>query len=230
MATLRSRLRSTKPSEDAPRTRSATRTRERILKAASTEFADNGFAGGRLERICAQAGVNIRMVYHYFGDKEGLYIAVLERELSGLRREELKLDVDHVPPLDGLLSLFDFTFNHFESHPRLIALLSGENLYKARFLKRSKLTPIVSSPVLSLIERLLARGKVDGSVRTGLDPLQLYVIMVGLSYFHLSNGHTLSVIFKHDVFDADWLEEHKRISREFLRTFLAPLPPRLPNA
>ena len=191
------------------------------LLAALEEFADKGFAGGRLDTICAAARANIRMVYHYFTDKAGLYVAVLEHVLGELRQEELKLDVDHVAPMDGLLQLFDFTYDHFAAHPRLISLLSGENLLKAQFLKRSSRTPVISSPVLSLFARLLRRGEADGTLRAGIDPLQLYVVVVALSYFHLSNGHTLSVIFERDVFEKGWLAEHKRIARDMVGRLVA---------
>jgi AcrR family transcriptional regulator len=199
-------------------------TRERILVAALHEFADKGFAGGRLDTICAAARANIRMVYHYFTDKAGLYVAVLEHVLGELREEELKLDVDHVAPMDGLLQLFDFTYDHFAAHPRLISLLSGENLLKAQFLKRSSRTPVISSPVLSLFQRLLRRGEADGTLRAGIDPLQLYVVVVALSYFHLSNGYTLSVIFERDVFEKGWLAEHKRIARDMVSRLVAARP------
>jgi AcrR family transcriptional regulator len=203
------------------RSRSKQGTRDRILLAALHEFADKGFAGGRLDRICAAARANIRMVYHYFTDKAGLYVAVLEHALGELREEELKLDVDHVAPMEGLLLLFDFTYDHFAAHPRLISLLSGENLLKAQFLKRSPRTPVISSPVLNLFQRLLLRGEADGTFRAGIDPLQLYVVVVALSYFHLSNGYTLSVIFERDVFEKGWLAEHKRIARDMVGRLVA---------
>jgi AcrR family transcriptional regulator len=206
----------TVPTKPPAGTKSKQATRDRILSAAVHEFADKGFAGGRLDTICAAARANIRMVYHYFTDKAGLYVAVLEHVLGELRQEELKLDVDHVAPMDGLLQLFDFTYDHFAAHPRLISLLSGENLLKAQFLKRSPRTPVISSPVLSLFQRLLRRGEADGTFRSGVDPLQLYVVVVALSYFHLSNGYTLSVIFERDVFEKGWLAEHKRIAREMV--------------
>jgi AcrR family transcriptional regulator len=164
------------------------------------------------------------MVYHYFHDKAGLYVAVLEHALGELRQEELKLDFDHVAPMEALLQLFDFTFEHFAAHPRLISLLSGENLLKARFLKLSPRTPVISSPVLSLIRRLLRRGEVERTFRGNIDPLQLYVVMVGLSYFHLSNGHTLSVIFNRNIYDKKWLAEHKRIARDIVGRFVAAGP------
>jgi AcrR family transcriptional regulator len=200
-------------------------TRDRILVAALREFADKGFSGGRLDTICAVARANIRMIYHYFTDKAGLYVAVLEHVLGELREEELKLDFDHMAPMDALLQLFDFTYDHFAAHPGLIALLSGENLLKGEFLKRSPRTPVISSPVLSLFRKLLARGEADGTFRVGIDPLQLYVIVVALSYFHLSNGYTLSVIFERDIFEKRWLAEHKRLSRDLVARLVAAHPP-----
>ncbi len=198
-------------------------TRARILRAAVNEFAAKGFSGGRIEAICAAARVNIRMIYHHFGGKEGLYIAALEDTLSGLRDEELKLDFDTAPPMQAMLQLFEFTYEHFAAHPRLISLLSGENLLKAKFLKRSKRTPMISSPVITQLEKIIARGEAVGCFRAGLDPLQLYVLIVSLSYFHMSNGYTLSVIFQKDTFDKTWLAQHKVIAREVIARYVEPV-------
>lgn len=198
-------------------------TRERILRAAINEFAAKGFSGGRIEAICAAARVNIRMIYHHFGGKEGLYIAVLEETLGGLRSEELKLDFDDASPVDAILQLFEFTYEHFAAHPRLISLLSGENLLKAKFLKRSRKTPVISSPVLSQLKKIIARGEAEGLFRKGIDALQLYVLIVSLSYFHLSNGYTLSVIFEQDIFNPDWLAQHKLIARDVVLRYVQEL-------
>lgn len=198
-------------------------TRERILRAAVNEFAAKGFSGGRIEAICASARVNIRMIYHHFGGKEGLYIAVLEETLGGLRNEELKLDFEAASPMDAMLQLFEFTYEHFAAHPRLISLLSGENLLKAKFLKRSKRTPVISSPVLAQLKKIIERGEAHGVFRKGIDPLQLYVLIVSLSYFHLSNGYTLSVIFEQDIFKPDWLAQHKLIARDVVVRYVQAL-------
>ena len=74
----------------APRRRNAAKTRERILKAAMEEFCAKGFDGARMDRIVEYAGCNIRMAYHYFGDKEGLYLTVLEEVYNQLRSRERK--------------------------------------------------------------------------------------------------------------------------------------------
>lgn len=205
--------------------RSAAGTRERILRAAIKEFAAKGFSGGRLDTICAAARVNIRMIYHYFTDKEGLYIAVLEETLSDLRKEELKLVFDDAGPLEAVLQLFEFTYEHFAANPRLISLLSGENLLKAKFLKRSKQTPTISSPVITQLKSIIARGAAEGRFRPGIDPLQLYVLIVSLSYFHLSNGFTLSVIFEQNVFDTHWLADHKRMARGVVERYVTQVAP-----
>ncbi len=195
-------------------------TRDRILRVAIAEFSDKGYSGARILTICRKSAANPRMIYHYFGGKEGLYIAVLEHVLEELRREELKLDLEHVIPMQGMMQLFDFTFEHFGKHPELIHILSGENLLGAKFLKRSLKTPVVASPLIALISQLLRRGEISTDFRSGIDPLHLYVIMVGLAYFHRSNAHTLSVIFKSDLRKAEWRAEHKRYAKEMLTRFL----------
>lgn len=201
-------------------------TRERILRVAIAEFSEKGYSGARVSTICRKSRANPRMIYHYFGGKDHLYIAVLEHVLGDLRREELKLDVDHVDPLDGMMQLFDFTYEHFGKHPELIHILSSENLLRAKFLRRSSKTPVVASPLIKLIDQLLKRGEQAETFRAGIDSLQLYVMMVGLAYFHRSNAHTLSVIFKSDILNPKWQAEHKRYAREMLTRFLQDGPSR----
>ncbi len=194
--------------------------REALLAAASLEFARHGFAGARVGRICKQADTNVRMVYHYFGSKSGLYIAVLEQAMSELRVAELKLDVDVTEPLVGLLQLFDFIHDHFDANPQLISLLSAENLMQARYLKQSRNIPAMSSPVPKLIQTLVKRGVADGTVRTSVNPLRLYVMMVALSYFHLSNVYTLSAIFDEDLTRETWRARQRHDARQMIERYL----------
>jgi AcrR family transcriptional regulator len=205
--------------------RDADTTRERILQTAIREFAANGYSGARVEIIVKKARVNPRMVYHYFGDKDRLYVAVLERVLGELREHELKLEVDHIDPLEGMKQLFAFVHGHFATHPELIPLLSGENLLRASFLRRSTKAPIVASPLIELVARLLERGTKQGVFRSGIDPLQLYVAMVALSYFHRSNAYTLSTLFRTDLLDERWQAEQRNVAEQMLTRFLLRTPP-----
>jgi AcrR family transcriptional regulator len=190
------------------------------LRAARIEFARHGYAGARVGRICRQAGTTVRMVYHYFGSKTGLYVSVLEEAMSELRAAELKLDVDDTSPLVGLLQLFDFVHDHFDANPQLISLLSAENLMQARYLRQSKSIPTISSPVPELIEKLVKRGVAEGVIRKQVDPLRLYVMMVALSYFHLSNVHTLSAIFDQDLTEESWRALQRRDARAMIERYL----------
>jgi AcrR family transcriptional regulator len=218
MATVEKRM----GAPSGPRAANVAETRERILKAAITQFAQHGFAGARIEAICAEADVNGRMVYHYYVDKAGLYLAVLEHVLGELRVEELKLDVSSLEPLTGLLTMFDFTFGHFSRHPELIRLLSAENLMEAKFLSASQRTPVVASPVIAHIRTLLERGEADGSIRRGIDAVHLYVVMVALSYFHKSNVYTLAIIFGPHLLTDAWQADHGVVARQALRSYLLP--------
>jgi len=195
-------------------------TRARILAAATAEFSANGYSGARIEAICKAAQANPRMIYHYFSDKDGLYVTVLEQALSELRNAELMLAVDSVPPMQGMIELFDFIHDHFAHHPELIHLLMGENLMRARFLSRSVKTPIVASPLIDLIAELLRRGERERVFRRGIDPLHVYVMMVALSYFHRSNAYTLSIIFRTDVLAPEWQREHRDEAESMLQSYL----------
>ena len=80
------------------KSRDAEATRQAILAAATAEFARKGLGGARVDEIAARARANKRMIYHYFGNKEGLYLAALERVYEGLRGSERTLDLAHLDP------------------------------------------------------------------------------------------------------------------------------------
>jgi AcrR family transcriptional regulator len=200
--------------------RSAEQNRVEILRAATAEFATHGYAGGRITRIVEKANTNPRMIYEQFGSKSELYVATLESALGALRAEELTLDVEHLDPLEGLLKLFDFMNGHFERNPHLVSLLRAENLMKARYMKKSPRIHEMSSPVLSMTTRLLARGVTEGRLAADIDPLRLYVMIAALSQFHLANVHTLSNEFNSDLSDASWRDRRRDDARKMLAAYL----------
>ena len=179
--------------------RDPNRTRETILKSAQDEFAARGLSGARVDRIARQAGVNKRMIYHYFGNKDGLYLAALERVYEGLRGTERTLDLAGLEPQAAIRRLVEFNFDYSLRHPELISLISNENLHRARHLRRSRKIRDLHSPLVVLIGDILRRGVAAGVFRRGLDPVELYVTMAAVSFFYLSNSWTLSAIFGRDL-------------------------------
>lgn len=205
-----------------PRRRDPEKTRARILAAGVAEFSARGYSGARTARIARRARVNVRMLYHYFGGKDALYVAVLEQVIGQLRHEEMRLDFERVPPLDGVLQLYDFIDDHFARHPELRALFAFENLNRARHLRRSTLIPNMSSPVIGLVQRLLQRGQVAGVFRPDVDALRLYVTMVSLSYYSKSHAYTLSRIFDADLQAPAWQAAHRQDAHRMIEAFVRP--------
>jgi AcrR family transcriptional regulator len=179
--------------------RDADRTRAAILAAATEEFAAHGLSGARVDRIASRAKSNKRMLYYYFGDKEALYLAVLEGAYERIRTAERDLDLEHLPPEQGMRELIAFTWRYFIAHPEFLSLLNTENLHRARYLKRSTKVRALHSPMVGMLGDLLARGTRDGVFRAGVAPVQLYVSIAALGYFYVSNAHTLSTIFGRDL-------------------------------
>lgn len=179
----------------ARRTRQPDVTRRNILDAALYEFAAKGLAGARVDEIAERSGSNKRMIYEYFGNKEGLWLTVLERAYEKMREEEHAIDVARMPPVDGMRYLMEFNFKYCSRNPEFIALLSAENLHRASYLRNSKKIQQLYSPLLAVIRDLLERGERDGVFRRGVDPVELYTTIAALGMFYFSNAHTLSTIF-----------------------------------
>lgn len=186
---------------DAPEAASprAQATRRRILEAAIAEFTEKGLDGARVDEIAARAGANKRMLYAYFGAKDELWLAALEAVYAAMRQEESRLVVEHLPPEEGIAELVRFKLRYTAAHPEVVALLTSENLHRARYLRRSTQVQALYSPALAVLEALLRRGAAEGRFRDGVDPVQLYISLTALSHFYLANGHTLSVIFGRDL-------------------------------
>ena len=189
------------------RTRDADRTQQAILRAAMAEFADKGLGGARIDAIAERAGVNKRLIYYYFDGKDPLFLAVLEQTYADIRTAEQELHLEAVEPIEAVRRLVAFTWRHYVRHPEFLNLLNSENLHRARHLKQSKRIREMNSPLIQTLGDVLERGRRDGVFRGGIDPVQLYISIAGLSYFYLSNNPTLSTIFGRDLMSAKALAE-----------------------
>lgn len=192
------------------RQRDADRSQGTILAAARDEFAEYGLGGARMDRIAERAALNKRLIYYYFEDKEKLFQAVLEQAYKDIREEERKLNLLNLKPADALRRLVEFTWDYYLAHPEFLTLLNSANLHRARHLQDSRQAREMNSPLIEMLAEILERGRKDGSFRGGVDPLQLYVSIAGLSYFYLSNNHTLSAIFGRDLMSTK--ARHERLT------------------
>lgn len=181
------------------RLRDADRSQSTILAAARDEFAEYGLGGARVDRIAERAGLNKRLIYYYFEDKETLFQAVLEQAYRDIREQEMTLHLLDLDPPTAVRRLVEFTWDYYLAHPEFLTLLNSANLHKARHLAESKRARELNSPVIETLGAVLERGRRDGVFRGGVDPVQLYVSIAGLAYFYLSNSYTLSAIFGRDL-------------------------------
>ncbi|SEJ44278.1 transcriptional regulator, TetR family [Variovorax sp. OK605] len=190
----------TPPAESLePRSRDADRSQLAILASARDEFSARGLAGARMDSIAERAGLNKRLIYYYFGSKDDLFLAVLERVYADIRAAEQRLHLDEIEPVEAIRQLVSFTWHYYLEHPEFITLLNSENLHGAAHLKRSERIQEMNSPLVQLLDTVLERGKRDNLFRAGVDPVQLYISIASLCYFYLSNNHTLSAIFGRDL-------------------------------
>jgi AcrR family transcriptional regulator len=181
------------------KTRDAERSQKAILVAATTEFAEHGLGGARVDRIAERASLNKRLIYYYFKDKDSLFTAVLENAYTDIRQAEQGLSLKELSPIDALRRLTDFTWRYYIEHPEFITLLNSENLHKGRHLLVSDTVRKVNTSLIETLGEVLERGRVQGVLRGGVDPMQLYISIASLSYFYQSNAYTLSNVFGQDL-------------------------------
>ncbi len=189
------------------RTRDAEATRARILAAAKAEFAANGLGGARVDEIALRADANKRMIYHYFGSKEGLFQAVLEDAYLDIRDAEQALALDHLSPKAALEKLVRFTWTYYLENPEFITLVNSENLHQARHLKESERIQVVSRRFVDMVQKLLDRGVDTGVFRHGVDAVQLNITIAAIGYYYLTNRYTGSIVFERDLMASEALEE-----------------------
>jgi len=178
-----------------PVTRDPDKSRANILQAARTEFASSGLGGARVDQIAKMAGINKRMLYHYFGNKDDLFCAVLEANYAHKRDSERALALEQEEPVEAIRKLIALTWDYYLKHPEFLTLLNSANLHQAVHIKKSREIRKMHTPFVSMIKSVLDKGASQKVFKKDVDPAQLYISIAGLSYFYLSNQYTLSAIF-----------------------------------
>jgi AcrR family transcriptional regulator len=185
--------------KETGRTNDPERTKANILEVAAAEFGEKGLAGARIDEIAAATQTSKRMIYYYFGSKEGLYLAVLEESYRRVRDIEGELHLQDLEPEQALRRLVAFTFDHHLAHENYIRLVMSENINRGMFMAQSQRIQELNIPAIEAIRHLYERGLKSGVFRAGLDPVDIHASISALSFFNVSNRHTFGLIFKLDM-------------------------------
>jgi AcrR family transcriptional regulator len=205
-----------------PRTNDPDRTRADIIEVATQEFSEKGLAGARIDVIAETMQTSKRMIYYYFGSKEGLYIAVLEEAYRRIRAIENDLHLDDLAPEDALRRLVSFTFDYQHASPDFIRLVMNENIHRGEYLRQSKAIQKLNVPAIDGLRRVYERGVQAGVFRRGLDPIDLHMSISALSFFNVSNRHTFSLVFKVDLESAKALAKRREAIVEMVMRYVRP--------
>lgn len=197
-------------------------TKGLILAAAKKEFAEKGFDGARVDEIAATAQVNKQLIYYYFDNKDTLFTHVLQDAYQDIRAKEAALELDHLPAREAILALVDFTWHYYLANPEFIRLLNSENQLKARHLKELDSIVPINRSWLTITQKILERGRQDGSIRADIDAMQLNISISALGFFYLINQSTLSILYQQDLKQPDALDKRLVVMRDTIESWLRP--------
>jgi AcrR family transcriptional regulator len=204
----------------APRRRDPQRTQTEILDVATSEFAARGYSGARVDEIAARTRTTKRMIYYYFGDKEGLFVAVLQRAYARIRALEQEVDVDHLEPEAAVRRVAELTFDHHEAHPDFIRLVSIENIHRAEHMARLDGFAQLNSPAIAVLEGILERGYAEGAFARRVDAVDLHMLISAFCVFRVANRHTFGTLFGRDMLAPEVRDGHRRMVGDIVVSYL----------
>jgi len=194
--------------------------RARIVAAAIDEFAARGFKGASMDAIAARTHTTRALINYYFGSKEKLYIAVLERLYSEIRDAEGKLHLDHLPPEEAVRRIVAFTYSYYLAHEGFVRLVVAENQARGRHLRKSKTMRTLNRPIIELLSRVIARGQAEGRFRADVDPVEVHKAIAALGMFNVTNRYTFGAIFQREMGAKGDLAGRREIVTEIVLSYL----------
>lgn len=214
------------PARPTRKTRSARRSKAELLDVATAEFARVGYFGARVDEIAARSSTTKRMIYYYFGDKDGLFTAVLEHAYADIRAAEKALDLSGLPPREALARLIDHTLRWHAAHPELARLVASENALDATHLRQSSRQAGTNLPILQTLDDILARGRADGSFVRDVAAVDLHLQMSAIALFRITNAPTIEATFGVRMNTPESLDAAVAALTEMVTTWLSAPEPR----
>jgi AcrR family transcriptional regulator len=170
--------------------------RGRILAAAVAEFAARGFKGASMDAVAARTSTTRALINYYYGSKEKLYLAVLERVYAEIREAERALELDHLPPLDAIRRIVEFTYNYYVDHEDFVRLVVAENQARGRHMKKSAAMRSLNRPIIDTLGSVIVRGQTEGVFRPDVDAIDVHMAIAALGMFNVTNQFTFGAIFQ----------------------------------
>ncbi len=196
------------------------RTREDILDVATEEFSEFGLSGARVDSIAEKTRTSKRMIYYYYGSKEGLYLAVLERAYRKIRSLESDLQLAELAPEEALRQLIGTTFDHDEQNPDFVRLVSIENIHHAMHMKRSSEIADLNISVIRTIQDIIDRGLKAGAFKRRADAIDVHMLISAFCFFRVSNRYTFGTIFKRELSEPALYVRHKSMITDAVLGYL----------
>jgi AcrR family transcriptional regulator len=194
--------------------------RASIVAAAIDEFAARGFKGASMDAIAARTRATRALINYYFGSKEKLYIAALEQVYAEIRAAEVELDLDHLPPVDAIRRIVEFTFHYYLKHEGFVRIVVAENQAKGRHLRKSKAMRTLNRPIIDRLARVIARGQAEGRFRPDVDPVEVHKAIAALGMFNVTNRYTFGAIFQREMGAKGDVDRRREIVAEVILSYL----------
>ena len=195
--------------------------RARILAAAIAEFASRGYKGASMDAIAARTDTTRALINYYFGSKERLYLAVLERVYAEIRDAERGLELDHLSPVEAMRRIVDFTFDYYVDHEYFVRLVVAENQARGHHMKRFTSLRTLNRPILDLLGGVIARGQADGAFRRDVDPIEVHMAIAALGMFNVTNQYTFGTLFQRDMGGKGNVARRRQVVSDIVLTWLA---------
>ena len=200
--------------------------RAQILAAATAEFAARGYDGASMDAIAARTKTTRALINYYFGSKEKLYLAVLERVYAEIREAERELKLDHLLPVEAIRRIVEFTYDYYVAHEYFVRLVVAENQAKGRHMRRSPTLRMVNRPIVDMLAAVIARGQADGVFRRDIDPTDVHMAIAALGMFNVTNQYTFGTLFQRDMGGRGDVSARRRMVADIVLSWLAPAPAR----
>ena len=204
--------------------------RARILKAAIDEFASRGFKGASMDAIASRTHTTRAMINYYFGGKEQVYLAVLEQVYAEIREAEGELDLEHLPPLDAIRRIVEFTYQYYLAHQYFVRIVVAENQARGRHFRKSKAMRTLNRPIIDRLARVIERGQAEGLFRGGVDPVEIHKSIAALGMFNVTNQFTFGAIFQREMGGKGDVPSRRRTVADIIMSWLSTSPTRTPGS